>query len=492
MNKLFTQQPLPNIQEFVSHVGEFNPIATSDSYKYSHPFLIHVDIEGQRAYIEARKGSEDMLLFGLQAWIKKYLLTPIEQWMISEVSYYSQMHGLPFDIDTWQAIADSETKRIPITIYAVPEGLPMPTRNAVVVVEGLRINGIDFQTLVTWIETSLHRAVWYGSTRASDSFNIKRMMARIYESAGADMSMLQFAYHDFGARGVTCGEQAENGGMAHLISYKGTDTFECLRAINRWYNPKNQAEVIIAGYSVWASEHNIALGYGIDEAGELSYIDAMLTTVETTPSCKILSFVIDTTGDWKRCAKRTLDNFGERLEAIAKSGKRIVFRPDSDDMQVTVPTCLSLIDERFGSNLNSKGLKIPRYVGVIQGDGVDRLSAEALLTKLICVGFCPSSVVFGSGGRLLQGVSRDDMSFAMKNCQVKFVGEDWTNVQKQTTGKKSKPGNLRVIKRGGEYVTVDVDVDYDANTDIMISRKVYENGELLVDESFVEICERAV
>ena len=85
MNKLFTQQPLPNIQEFVSHVEEFNPIATSDSYKYSHPFLIHVDIEGQRAYIEARKGSEDMLLFGLQAWIKKYLLTPIEQWMISEV-----------------------------------------------------------------------------------------------------------------------------------------------------------------------------------------------------------------------------------------------------------------------------------------------------------------------------------------------------------------------------------------------------------------------
>lgn len=57
------------------------------------------------------------------------------------------MHGIPFDIDTWQAIADSETKRIPITIYAVPEGLPMPTKNAIVLVEGIRTNGIDFQTL---------------------------------------------------------------------------------------------------------------------------------------------------------------------------------------------------------------------------------------------------------------------------------------------------------------------------------------------------------
>lgn len=475
------------------NVNKFNPVACSDSYKWSHPFLMSSTVHGMTAYIEPRIegiGGENIVLFGLQAWIKKYLLVKLEQWMIDEVEHDLGLHGLPFDKEMWQFIVDNYGY-LPISISAIPEGLPIPSRNALITVTAVdgAVSEEHFKSLVGWVETSLLRAVWYGTTIASNGFERRKKFEEIWKEAGADMSGLDFVYHDFAGRGVTCNEQAENGGMAHLLNFRGTDTFECLRAIRRWY--PDGTNPAVSGFSVWASEHNIALSFGTSEHEERQYLKHMIEVAKTNDKCKILSFVIDTV-DWQKCVN-TFCTFAEDIRELHKLGKKLVLRPDSGDMQVTVPWILNKLIETFGYTNNSKGLKIPAMVGVIQGDGVDTLSAVCLMRKLISIGICPCSIVFGSGGALLQKVSRDDFSFAMKGSafvrEQDFVNAEgvWVGCQKLTPGKKSKSGLLIVIKNDGKYQTIDINTQEIPPEAEIVTRPVYQNGKLLIDESFEAI-----
>lgn len=471
-----------------SNVNKFNPVACTDSYKWSHPFLMCTEVFGMTAYIEPRVENKTVVLFGLQAWIKKYLLVPIEQWMIDEVEHDLSLHGLPFDKPMWQSIVD-KYKYLPISISAVPEGMPIPSRNALITVtaEDGALSEENFKSLVGWVETSLLRAVWYGTTIASDGYERRKTFEAIWRDAGSDMAGLDFVYHDFAGRGVTCNEQAENGGMAHLLNFRGTDTFECLRAIRRWYSDGSNPGV--SGFSVWAGEHNIALSFGTSKEEERAYLEHMIEVAKTNENCKILSFVIDTV-DWQKCVEKFCE-YTEEITELHKLGKKLILRPDSGDMQVTVPWIINKLIDTFGYTLNSKGLKIPAMVGVIQGDGVDTLSAVCLMRKLISIGICPSSIVFGSGGALLQKVSRDDKSFAMKGSAFMNGDGTWYGCQKLTPGKKSKMGLLITIKIGDEIKTVDILADEVPEDAEIVTRKVYENGTLLIDESFEEIRARA-
>lgn len=467
-----------------SNVNKFNPVACTDSYKWSHPFLMSKDVHGMMAYIEPRIPNETVVMFGLQAWIKKYLLVPIEQWMIDEVEHDVSLHGLPLNKAMWQRIVD-DYKYLPITISAVPEGMPIPSQNALITVSA-KDGDLDceqFKSLVGWVETSLLRAIWYGTTVASEGYERRKRFEEIWQSAGADMAGLAFAYHDFAGRGVTCNEQAENGGMAHLMNFRGTDTFECLRAIRRWY-PDNK-NPSVAGFSVWAGEHNIALSFGTTPAEEREYLEHMIAVAKNNADCKILSFVIDTV-DWQKCVE-TFCEYADEVRELHKMGKKLVLRPDSGDMQVTVPWIINKLIDTFGFTTNSKGLKIPAMVGVIQGDGVDTTSAVCLMRKLVSIGICPSSIVFGSGGALLQKVSRDDKSFAMKGSAFVNDGGIWNGCQKLTPGKKSKMGYLTVISDESGVKTIDGLTTHPAKTARVILRPVYENGKLLIDESFETI-----
>lgn len=481
-----------------SHVNEFNPVACGDSYKYSHFTMLKANVIGLTAYIEPRlvDPNVEIVMFGLQAYIKKYLLTPVQPWMLDEVEADLAMHGEPFDRETWESIINDNGGYLPLKLYAVPEGLPVPSNNILVRVDGYNISEAKFATLTTWIETSLLRAVWYGTTIATNGYSLRKEIQAIYARFGEDPNEAFFAMQDFAGRGVTCNEQAENGGGAHMVNFKGTDTFECLRGLRRWYNQKD-----VAGFSVWASEHTYEIIFGVDSVGEDAYIDKMLSIVETDPRCKILSIVIDG-GDWKRCATKMCTEYRDRIIKIAKMGKKIVFRPDSGDMQETVPFIVNLQCESFGYTENSKGLKRPKYVGCIQGDGVDRSSLINLLGKLISMGFAPTCTIFGSGGALLQKVCRDDFRFAMKvSAALEMINgvAVWNGYQKMTVGKQSKIGYITLAQNveTGKYETIRLDKDGLIGSlpfgYIDVMRLVYDGcseEKLLIDEHFAQIRER--
>jgi nicotinamide phosphoribosyltransferase len=317
----------------------------------------------------------------------------------------------------------------------------------------------------------------------------KKDIKHYFDISGSDLGLLPFALHDFGGRGVTCGEQAEAGGAAHLVNFMGSDTVEGILAANFYY--KNT----MAAFSVAATEHSIECSFGLDNEGERQYLIHVLTKVAAPGS--IISIVIDGK-DVFRCAN-TLCTDPEIKALIIKhgeSGGKVVFRPDSGDMLVTIPAILKMQEAAFGSVTNAKGYRKINYVGVIQGDGVDRqgMAIKSVYGKILSMGFSADNVIFGSGGGLLQSVTRDTLKFAQKASAILVDGE-WVGIAKDPItdpGKKSKEGVMTLArnKTTGEYVAARLDKEWDENLED-VHVLVYHTGTLYNETILDEVRERA-
>jgi len=143
---------------------------------------------------------------------------------------------------------------------------------------------------------------------------------------------------------------------------------------------------------------------------------------------------------------------------------------------------------------------------VLQGDGVALDTVGDMLASLLANGFCANTVHFGSGGGLLQKLNRDSLACAFKCCAM-YVGGKMYPVGKDPIagGKKSYGGNPPVLREGnvlrnrGEYTAVgeiikSLPMSYDeflngVPGDALV--KVFENGQMLVEQSFKEIQARA-
>ena len=233
----------------------YNPILNSDSYKASHHLQYPPTTEIVSSYVESRGGDYPLVLFfGLQAFIKAYLSQPITTADIDEAAALLEQHGEPFNREGWAHIVRAHGGRMPLEIQALPEGSVAPTHTAVV-----QVRNTDPQCawLTSYVETALLRAVWYPSTVATLSWHARQLIRRYLEATGDDATIdatLPFKLHDFGARGVSSAESAELGGMAHLVSFHGTDTVAALIAARRWYGAGNGG--LVAGFSIPAAEHS--------------------------------------------------------------------------------------------------------------------------------------------------------------------------------------------------------------------------------------------
>jgi nicotinamide phosphoribosyltransferase len=184
---------------------------------------------------------------------------------------------------------------------------------------------------------------------------------------------------------------------------------------------------------------------------------------------------------------------------VIDSGATLVIRPDSGDPLTIVLQTLRALDASFGSTLNSKGYRVLNHVRVIQGDGVNAQSIEAILAAIDEAGYAADNLVFGMGGALLQQVNRDTQRFAMK-CSAIRVGATWQGVCRDPVtdaGKRSKKGRLTLLRnrRTGEYRTVALPLAWDDHRvegewDEALAT-VFESGKLRVDDSFAAIRGRA-
>jgi nicotinamide phosphoribosyltransferase len=473
-------------------------ILRADSYKQGHPDgypkSVKRRVVGMSAYGEARGGEGSIVAFGAQMWAKKMMNIRITKKDIDDAEAFCLAHfgRQLFNRKAWEKIVTEYNGYVPLIIRCVPEGTVMRPGLPIYTVTCL---DEDLFWLAQFIETSILRGIWYPTTIASYDYDIKKEIKRLYELSGADLGLLVFALHDFGARGVSSGETAEIWGAAHLVNFMGSDTIEGILAANLYYKEQ------MAAYSVAATEHSIECSFKLDVEGEMEYLRN--TIKQYFAPGAIISIVIDGK-DVYRCAQALCcdPELKQLIIELSKIGGKVVFRPDSGDMMETVPRILQLQEAAFGSTVNAKGFKKVNCVGIIQGDGIDRrgLAIKSLLGKIIAMGYAADCVIFGSGGGLLQSVTRDDKKFAQKASAILVRYEDgseeWEGIAKDPVtdpGKKSKEGVMTTVRSRmtGELSAARLD-QFELNEefeDIMIL--IYYYGQFFNETTLAQVRERA-
>lgn len=444
-----------------------NIILNTDSYKTSMFVQYPAGTTGVYSYIESRGGRYDStVFFGLQAFIKEYLLDPITQADIDFAGEILQAHGEPFNREGWEHILREHGGFLPVVIRAVPEGTVVGVKNVLATIENTDPKCF---WLTTWLETALLRAVWYGTTVATQSYSIKQVILDYLERTG-DPSTIDFKLHDFGARGVSSMESAGIGGAAHLVNFMGSDTITGILYAREYYNGG------IAGFSIPAAEHSTITSWGRD--GEVDAYRNMLTQFARPGT--ILAVVSDSYDVYNAASKL----WGTELrQQVVDSGATVVIRPDSGDPVEVNRRLIEILGEKFGYTTNTKGFKVLNNVRLIQGDGVNELTIRSILGAFMAMGWSADNIAFGMGGALLQAVDRDTQRFAMK-CSSAQIGGQWVTVQKDPvtdSGKKSKAGRVTLYKGADGY--------YSGVEDWMPSAlvEVFRDGKLVTEYTFDQV-----
>lgn len=462
----------------VSNNELINLILDTDSYKAAHWLQYPPKTTRVFSYIESRGGKFDKtVMFGLQYIIKTTLLKPITQQDINEAEVFFAEHFGRSDIFNkagWQYILEKHGGNLPIAIHAVPEGSVIPGKNILVAIENTDPENTFW--LTSYLETLLMR-VWYPITITTNSYRAREVLLKYLEMTG-DPSLIDFKLHDFGARGVSCKEQAGIGGMSHLVSFMGSDTLTGIVFARKYYNTN-----AMVGFSIPAAEHSTMTSWGGKE-GEVKSMKNMLD--KFIGQNKMVAVVSDSYDIFNAC----IQHWGTTLRhQIEHSGGVLVIRPDSGDPVEVTLRVVELLGEKFGFAINEKGYKVLKpCVRIIQGDGIDLEMIEKILANYAKHGWSADNIAFGSGGGLLQKFDRDTLKFAMKCSAIQTDGE-WVDVFKDPItdpGKKSKRGRLTLIRNPqGEIMTVRE--GYAQLGSICLLKKVYENGKLFIEFTFEEV-----
>lgn len=457
-------------------MNDHNIILMTDSYKVSHWLQYPPKTSKIYSYFESRGGRwPETTFFGLQYFLMRYLEgVQVTREKIAEAKDYFSSHfpgGSFFNEEGWEHILNEHGGRLPVEIKAVPEGTTVPIWNVLMTIEN---TDPACYWLTNYLETLLVQ-VWYPTTVCTNSRMSRRVISRYLEDTGTPEDV-DFKLHDFGYRGSTSVESAGIGGLAHLVSFKGTDTLAAIQAAKKYYGAE------MPGFSVPAAEHSTITSWGREN--EVYAYKNMLDQYPTG----LVAVVSDSYDIFQACE----DIWGEQLrkKVLSRDGV-LVIRPDSGNPPDIVVRVLEILGRKFGYS-TVKGYKVlDPHVRVIQGDGIDHNMIISVLDAMKESDWSADNIAFGSGGGLLQKVNRDSQRFAFKCSAATIAGKDIDVSKNPITdqGKVSKPGRLALIKDfNNEYKTVRENTMVPKDN----LRAVFLEGSLFKKQTFDEVRERAL
>lgn len=404
------------------------------------------------------QGADEVVFFGLQYFLQEYFSKPITEAHAEEFfrTYESICGSVPQDvIDKIRALVD--LGYLPIEIKAVEEGTLVPVKNALLTITNTHP---DFPWVVGYVESLLLK-LWNTITVATVSNEYRKVVDAAFErTVDEELYFLRdFSVHDFGYRGSSSEESAAIEGVAHLLSFTGSDDIVAHQVAENVYGARPGHETIMA--SVPASEHSVMCSYG--QENEFLAFKNILDIYSTG----IVSIVSDTYSIWN-----VLTDFLPRLKGqiMARDGKTVL-RPDSGNPEYIIcgdpnaepgtpaaKGCLVLLDELFGHTVNSKGYKVlDNHIGLIYGDGMYLARYKRTLARMEAMGYAANNLVIGVGG-ILRNNTRDTQGFAIKATYVEVNGVS-RNIMKDPitdTGKKSHKGLVTLLKdEEGNFYTKD-------------------------------------
>lgn len=477
---------------------EMNPLLMLDGYKCDHRRQYPEGTEYVYSNMTPRKsrveGQEFVVNFGLQYFLKRYLLQAFRD------GFFSQPRGVV--VDEYRKIMDDYLGKgavpvshiadlhdlgyLPLRIKALAEGERCPMKVPLLTIVN---TNPDFFWLTNQLETIISSSLWVACTSATTAYQYRVAFNAANRTAGVDPSFGRFQGHDFSFRGMSSLESAMISGAAHLTSFAGTDTVPALKFIEQYYPGDNG----LVGCSVPATEHSVMCMGGSD--AEIQTYRRLIRDVYPTG---IVSIVSDT---WDFWSIMTAGLLALKDDIVSRNGK-VVFRPDSGDpvkvicgdpeAEVGTPERIGAMEclwKVFGGEVKNGYRHLSKKVGLIYGDSITLERQRQIIDRLMAAGFAPD-IVLGIGSYTYQMKTRDTFGFAMKATwgQVNGQPRDIFKDPKTDRGgeKRSAKGLLRVDRgEGGKLSLTDQCSDLAERGGVL--RTVFEDGLLCNVTSLAEI-----
>lgn len=470
-----------------------NPLFLTDFYKVYHleqypkkTSLVYSNFTPRKS----RTTSDKMVFFGLQYFIKKYLIEefnenffkkPKQEIMDEYKSLIDRTLGQDsMNIDHIGRLHD--LGYLPLHIEALPEGTLVPMQTPMFTLWNTHP---DFFWITNYLETLISSVIWKPCTSATTSSLFKKNFNKYADITGANKDFVQFQAHDFAFRGMSNPDDAALSGAGHLLNFVGTDTIPSILLLEKYYNA-----IGLVGTSVKASEHSTMVTEG--EENEYEVNDRLLTEVYPNG---IFSMVSDSFDFWKLVS----EYLPSRKETIMKRDGKLVIRPDTGkphevlcgkldaDTEAEKKGLVESLWNTFGGKITDKGYKqLDSHIGTIFGDSINLQEQELILSGLEKKGFSSDNVVVGIGSYAFQYVTRDTYSTVCKctYIEVDGVGRNVFKNPKSGAWKKSHKGLLRV----NPDMSVEQEVSWTREGGEL--KSVFKDGELLKEWNLQEIRER--
>lgn len=476
-----------------------NPLLLTDGYKLDHrrqypegTSLVYSNWTPRKSRIE---GIEEVVLFGLQYFIKKYILEDFQK------NFFDQpkekiIENYKRRVNNYLGENQVGTKHIedlhdlgyiPMAIKALPEGSSVPIRVPMFTMYNTLP---EFFWLTNYFETLVSAVVWMPCTSATLAKQYRTILDKYAQETSSAPEFVDWQGHDFSMRGMAGMEASVLSGSGHLLSFTGSDTIPSVDFLENYYNANSDKELV--GGSVAATEHSVmSMGTKADE------IETFRRLICDVYPKGIVSIVSDTWDLWQ-----VLTEYLPQLkdEILARDGK-VVLRPDSGDpvdiicgnpngkTEQEQKGVIELLWETFGGQTNDKGYKeLDPHIGAIYGDSITIARATQICERLKAKGFASTNVVLGIGSFTYQYNTRDTFGFAMKATYGEVNGEGREIFKDPITDdgtKKSAKGLMKVTLENGAYKLQD-QVGWAEEKEGEM-KEVFRDGKLIVDQSLKDI-----
>ncbi len=476
-----------------------NPLLLTDGYKVDHrrqypvgTGLVYSNWTPRKSRIE---GIDEIVFFGLQYFIKKYILEDFENYFFKQpkekvvAEYARRINNYLGDnqVGTKHIEDLHDLGYIPMVIKALPEGASVPVRVPMFTMYNTLPN---FFWLTNYFETLVSAVIWMPCTSATIAKQYRKVLDKYAAETSSIPDFVAWQGHDFSMRGMAGIEAAVCSASGHLLSFTGTDTIPAIDFLEKYYHANSDKELI--GGSVSATEHSVmCMGTFEDELETFRRL-----ICEVYPK-GIVSIVSDTWDLWK-----VLTEYLPKLktEIINREGK-VVIRPDSGDPVDIIcgnpngknenekKGVIELLWDTFGGSINNKGFKelIPQ-IGAIYGDSITIERATQICERLKAKGFASTNIVLGIGSYTYQYNTRDTFGFAMKATYGEVNEEGRAIFKDPITDdgtKKSAKGLIKIELEEGIYQLKD-QVSWEQEKQGAL-REILRDGKLLVDLTLNEI-----
>lgn len=482
-------------------MGNTMALLLSDTYKQCHDRMYPVGLTKLVSYWVPRKSmleaQDKMVFFGLQAFIKEYLidyfnenffsLTEDEVLELYTDSMDIQIGRENYDLD--KIIKLYSFGYLPLEIRALPEGTLVPM--GVPCIEITNTHD-DFAWLVQWIECILQVELWKPCCHATIGYMYRQIADKWHGKTVENVSS-SMACADFGMRGMSCMDEATRCSASWLLSFDKTSTIPAINYINKYYNAdcKNNG----LGIGAVSTEHSVmGANYSID-GDEVTFVKRLLNELYPNTS---FSMVSDTYDYWNM-----VNNILPQVkEDIMNHNGKLLVRPDSGDIVDISVRTVEKLWEIFGGTVNSKGYKVlDPHIGIIYGDGCTLSNVDTIWSELEKRGFAANCIAYGVGafcfsaivenGKLIVA-TRDTFGIAMKATYGIINGKKLMIYKDPKTDtsklKKSHKGCCEVYTdENGELMCRDELLEMSNNT---LLTTVFKDGELVREDTFLDIRNR--